>query len=946
MSDSIPASSLYQRFVRPELGKLLQALRLDRYYQRGEGVWLYYQAGDREVPVLDLMGGYGATLFGHNHPRLTAVLHDLLQSQRPFLVQGSERREAGELAQALDEKLFGLTGQHFISVFVNTGAEAVEAALKHAELAWQRRLDQFTREWQASWIRVQQAEQPLHWTPAAQEMLAQLGLPAGDWQELRAQLDTLWQAYASCQPVILALEHGFHGKTAAAVQLTHGPIYREPFARLGIPARFLNPEQPESVKEQVLSCQYRWLVPRLSRFGLGLELRESTSVLALFAEPLQGEGGIHALSPQFMQTCRAISQSQGFPLILDEIQSGMGRTGSFFYSEQQGVNADYYLLSKSLGGGLSKLGVVLIAQEQYLPEFSMLHSSTFAEDPHSARLGLESLRLLEEEQVAARCQTLGEALKAGFERLRSQYPEILQEVRGQGLMLGLQFADRQHTASPTLNMLTRQGLLGYLMAAWLLEHHHLRVAPTLSSPLTLRLEPAYLLPESELPRIFQAFEDLLKCLQQVRIADLIGFLLDPCPQERPLSEQGTPVLTPSVPEAPELPQVAFVGHFIRPEHMPLWDPGLSALTAGQLRQLLDLIWPWVGPQVYERRRVKSSRGQEVLLKFIGLCLDSHIMSQHLQQRRLQPVQTLVEEALELAVEEGCQVIGLGGYSSIVTHNGTALVTDRIGVTTGNALTVAMGVEAMRREASQLGIPLETACLAVIGAAGNIASVYAEVMAEQVPRLCLCGRPGSEARLKRVADQICAQALAALRQGPAQGGVAQALQSSGLTQSELEALAAPGAGFAQRLAAHLGAQAPVTCHTDLQILSQASLILGASNSAEPLIFPELLGPGPLVICDISVPSDTTPELLQLRPDLRVIRGGVVRLPENPDFVIGGIPLEAGLSFACMAETLLLGLENQRGHASYGALTKAQVQASLELARRHGFELGRPRMEHSF
>lgn len=944
MSDINPLSSLYQTFVRPELGALLRTIKLDRYYHRGEGAWLFYQVGHQEIPVLDLIGGYGATLFGHHHPRLTAVLKELLEVQRPFLAQGSERLEAGELAQALDQKLFTLTGKHFITVFVNSGAEAVEVALKHAELAWQQRFAHFAREWREAWIRIRQAGTSLNWTPEAEVRLQQWGFELAPWSVLQPQLEALWQNYVTSQPVILALKHGFHGKTVAALQLTHGKIYRTPFARLGLPAVFLDPAQPELLQEQIRAYQQRWLLPRVSWQGLNLEVRESSRILALFAEPLQGEGGIYPISPQFMQTCREIATAHHFPLILDEIQSGMGRTGTFLYSEQQGVIADYYLLSKSLGGGLSKLGVVLIAQDQYLPEFSLLHSSTFSEDPYSARLALESLRLLEEEQVLARCQHLGAALKAGFEHLRQQYPTILQEVRGQGLMLGLQFADRQHTASPTLNMLTRQGLLGYVMAAWLLEHHRLRVAPTLSNPLTLRLEPSYLLPETELPRIFSAFGALLECLAQARSADLLGFLLDPCPQEKPVIQQEIPALIPSDPEVPGVPQVAFVGHFIQPEHIPLWDPSLSRLTPSQLRQLLDVIWPWIGPQVYTQRRVQSCTGQEVLLKFIGLCVDSQIMNRHLRQHRLQPMQALVEEAVALAVQEGCQIIGLGGYTSIITRNGTTLATEDIGITTGNALTVAMGIEALEREAQRLGISLQTASLAVIGATGNIASIYAEIMAEKVPRLYLCGRPGSEERLHAVANQIYAQALHALRQHAVQTGVAWALQNSGLSYKELEELAQDE--LFQQLSMRLGLQAPVSCHTDLQVLKQAPLILAASNTPEPVIFPELLGPGPVVICDISMPMDTAPELLNLRPDLCIIRGGVVSLPKNPDFVIAGIPLEPGLCFACMAETLLLGLENQRNHASYGRLTKAQVQASLEMARRHGFSLGRSRLEQSF
>ena len=125
-----------------------------------------------------------------------------------------------------------------------------------------------------------------------------------------------------------------------------------------------------------------------------------------------------------------------------------------------------------------------------------------------------------------------------------------------------------------------------------------------------------------------------------------------------------------------------------------------------------------------------------------------------------------------------------------------------------------------------------------------------------------------------------------------------------------------------------------------------MILGASNAPEALIYPELLGDGPVVICDISVPLDTHPSVIEKCPNVRLIQGGVVRLPLNPAFRIGGIPLEAGLSFACMAETILMGLEGKQDHYSYGRIHRWQVEEILTIADRHGFELGRARLENSY
>jgi len=106
----------------------------------------------------------------------------------------------------------------------------------------------------------------------------------------------------------------------------------------------------------------------------------------------------------------------------------------------------------------------------------------------------------------------------------------------------------------------------------------------------------------------------------------------------------------------------------------------------------------------------------------------------------------------------------------------------------------------------------------------------------------------------------------------------------------------------------------------------------------LIFPDHVFEGPTVLCDISLPPDVDPSVSAERPDVRVIRGGVVRLPHNPTFGLAGAPLEPGLVYACLAETVLMGLEGATEHGSYGPVTAAGVEAALAMAKKHGFELG--------
>jgi len=148
---------------------------------------------------------------------------------------------------------------------------------------------------------------------------------------------------------------------------------------------------------------------------------------------------------------------------------------------------------------------------------------------------------------------------------------------------------------------------------------------------------------------------------------------------------------------------------------------------------------------------------------------------------------------------------------------------------------------------------------------------------------------------------------------------------------------------------LGAQCEgleVQVSDDLRALRQAQVVVCASNSARPLVFAEMIHPGRVLICDISVPGDLAPDLTTLRPEARIIRGGVVYSPDNPGFYIPGIPLPEGHLFACMTETILMGFERMSTHFSLGEIRLDQVKAMEGIAIRHGFHEVVSKMAQSY
>ena len=1033
-ADRANLRAAYVDRVRPGLGKVMEALCLDKYFHRGQGNSLYYyDANGHEVGVTDFVGGYGALMFGHNHPALTAVARSIVDRNVPFAAQGSVRGYTARLSETLDEILFETVGRHFICNYANSGAEAVELAMKHAEMSnlgrLQRQVDKAQRKSLAALreagttiafsdearafaaehltfddqrvpvrsadqrvpvrstdqrvpvrsadqrvpvrsadqrVPVRSADQRVPVRSADQRVpvrsadhASQRNRPAesegcADVLALRefAELVTAFNEQAlETAPVFVGLDKGFHGKTTGAVKLTSNPEYRQPFRRIGPNGRFVKIADVEDLASAIEKATVR--IYHLELVGEQLTVGHTShcNIPALFIEPIQGEGGVTIVPDAFLVECRRLCSEHGIHLVFDEIQAGMGRTGTFFASEPSGVRADYYLLSKSLGGGLAKTSVACIDQKLYETEFSIIHSSTFAEDDASSAVALRAVQLLREEPaLMANCIERGEQLTAGLREIQSEYPGIIRKITGRGLMIGVHFETFDSCGRDGLRLLSVNGMLGYVMMGYLFHEHRIRVAPLLSPQTILRLEPSALITEDDCQNLLEAMRRLCEVLYKMNIYALTRFMIGLETPGRPAEVEDFRCHLPAYQAPPGANKVAFIGHFIDAKDLPSWDPGYGLFTPEQLERLIERVYRVNPAHLVDQITVHTKDGQAVSLQFIGLSITSKIITEHMRSRDLDPVVKMVEDGVDMAHRLGCTAIGFGGYTSIVTNNCRKIDSPSAGLTTGNSLTAGMGLEAILRACGDRAIDLDEACFAAIGANGNICSVYAELMAERVPRVVLIGRPGRQKALEAVATRIYADALGALRAGGSAKptGVAKAIQNTAALQDLLTE--APGRDdgerLLRRLTDELGAEAPVQVSTSVEDIRQANVILAASNSATPLIFPDMVRDGPVVICDVALPMDTDDSVLTERPDVTVLQGGVVKLPRNEDFRVRGIPLPLGRAFACMSETLLLGLADIREHFSRGSISKDQVKRILDIAKTHGFELGELKKQRSY
>jgi acetylornithine/succinyldiaminopimelate/putrescine aminotransferase len=147
------------------------------------------------------------------------------------------------------------------------------------------------------------------------------------------------------------------------------------------------------------------------------------------------------LPQDFIEWLSGVCRASGIPLIVDEIQTGLGRTGAFLASRKLGLDPDYLCLSKALGGGVTKIGALLIKEKRFIEPFSLLHTSTFAGDEISCRIACRVLEILERDDVPARCEAAGEYLLGRLAELQKAYPDQIRDVRGQGLLIGVELGD-------------------------------------------------------------------------------------------------------------------------------------------------------------------------------------------------------------------------------------------------------------------------------------------------------------------------------------------------------------------------------------------------------------------------------------------------------------------------------------------------------------------------
>jgi acetylornithine aminotransferase len=285
-------------------------------------------------------------------------------------------------------------------------------------------------------------------------------------------------------PVILTAHASFHGRTLATITATGQPKYQKNFDPLVPGFHYVSYNNSTALKE-----------------AIALIDSNERQVAAILLEPLQGEGGVRPGDRAYFQRVREICDERGILLILDEVQVGMGRSGHYWGYEQLGIEPDIFTSAKGLGGGIP-IGAMLC--KSFCDVFQPgEHASTFGGNPFASAVALAVCQTLERENILANVQERGEQLRAGLRAIAPKYPNLIAEIRGWGLINGMEL---------NANIaLTSADVVKAAMAAGVL------LVP--AGPKVVRFVPPLIISAAEVDQVIQVIDRVLGTLPEPECGD-------------------------------------------------------------------------------------------------------------------------------------------------------------------------------------------------------------------------------------------------------------------------------------------------------------------------------------------------------------------------------------------------------------------------------------------
>lgn len=422
-----PLVQQYARHVNPAFVKLLGMFKYGRLFTKAQGCWIWDHEGRR---YLDAIAGFGSVNIGHSHPRLLARVATFLEEQSLNFVHvgpsGPMGQAAARLVDLVDDPLE-------VVIWGNTGAEAVEAALKTARL-WSGRSD-----------------------------------------------------FVYCRG-------SYHGTSMGTLSIMGTERMRSPF-------------------EPLLAGCHRIDFGNLTQ--LEEELKTKT-IAAFVVDPGLCESGAIHPPTGFLKAAQELCHKYGALLILDEVQTGLGRTGTLFAYQQEDMVPDILVLAKSLSGGLVPVAATVTSAEIYNKSFAAmdrfdLNNTTFGGNALSCAVALETLNIIEDEKLVEASRERGQELLEGLRERLKGHP-LVQDIRGRGLFVAIELGPTDqgfvNKLAPGLVALLSKEVFGQWAAVKLLEKG-LLCQPATQNWNVLKIEPPLTLSSEQVTQIVELLGEVL-----------------------------------------------------------------------------------------------------------------------------------------------------------------------------------------------------------------------------------------------------------------------------------------------------------------------------------------------------------------------------------------------------------------------------------------------------
>ena len=749
------------------------------------------------------------------------------------------------------------------------------------------------------------------------------------------------------KPATIALEHGFHGKTTGSVQLTANAEYRKFF---GVENTFVR--RLSTDPDGDLEADFR-------------ALSADNKVNAVILEFVQGEGGMRELDKRWVQRLVELARASGILVIADEVQTGLGRTGKWLACEHYDVTPDVVLLAKALGGGMVPIGACLTKENLCPPEFTLYHSSTFANNNFTCSIANGLLDRLEE-GVIAEAERNGEYLGLQLAELVERYPDVFSKASGLGLMRGIHLHPQRDSHSYVSNLFWHSGLTAYAAAGWLLRTQKIMTMPCFRHPSCLRLQPPLNSTRTHIDRGIEGLKKLAGLLRtDLGATSLLDTEFDDWADDLVCfgrfsaeSADDQSVKTRKLITSP--PSISIAKHnsksvqrfqfAIHPLHddtslasLPYASDKLPSVEKDRLgRRVKDLIAITRGSSA-ECFNIEPFRLGDRVIEGRLFALNmtaADIMSASSRERK-QALQALSSSAHRYNPD----VFGLGAFTSIIAQGGFLLRELPHTVTTGSSLTAFAAVHAALLS-PKIPIPQH---FGVIGANGGVGSLCWQMLicsaatSHKVGALSLLYNPQNPNALRELANTFKRAAQDWLQRDGRRPEDELLLEVARVFKLRLNTMAdktpqAIVSSFVRAVAKLLGEGFLTVCASDeTKQLRRLDRVLVATNRVDGVKELHEIRSG-AALYDIGYPLSFDPEAMATEGK-NSFSAGLVNCPGPWEFGrsnIAGVP--AGMSLGCFAETMTLAATDPLAAPRSASIKLSEAQRVGELALSVGFEPG--------